>query len=149
MLERECEPTEDQMRKWIGRGASLWSDLREYLSSHYDHVPELDFAGKKYGWSMRYRKSGKTLVSLFPECGGFTVLVVLGNKEVVKIEACEKELSKKVQELFKNTDQLHDGRWLWIRPTSKADIRSITILLNAKRRPKSRGSDVMTHGGGP
>ena len=137
MLKRECEPTENQMGKWIGSRGPLWSDMREYLASHYEHPAEIDFAGKKYGWSIRYHKSGKTLVTLFPEQGGFTALIVLGNKEVSKAESCKKNLSKKVRELFENTDQLHDGRWLWIRPTSKADIKSIKILLTAKRRPKS------------
>ena len=138
MLERECEPTEDQMLKWIGRRASLWSDLRDYLASGYDHVAELDFGGKKYGWSIRYRKSGKTLVTLFPECGGFTALVVLGKKEVVKAEALLDKLSMGVRKLFGETNQLHDGRWLWLRATSKADIESIKTLLNAKRRAKLR-----------
>ena len=35
-----------------------------------------------------------------------------------------------------HADALRDGRWLWIRPTSQADIRSIQLLLSAKRRPK-------------
>ena len=106
ILNKECRPTEGQMLKWVGKRAMRWSDLREYVASHYDHPAELDFAGKKYGWSVRYRKSGKTLVTLFPERDGFTALVVLGNKEVAKIEECGKKLSKKVRELFENTDQL-------------------------------------------
>ncbi len=64
------------------------------------------------------------------------MLVVLGKKEVAKVEQLENKLSKKVQELFRNTDQLHDGRWLWIKPSSKADIKSIKVLLNVKRKPK-------------
>ena len=138
MLERECEPTENRMLKWIGSKAALWSDLREYLASHYDHLPELDFGGKKYGWSVRYRKSGKTLVTLFPERDSFTALIVLGKKEVAKAEAVFDKLSVGVQKLFQETNQLHDGRWLWIRPSSKADIESIKILLNTKRLAKQR-----------
>ncbi len=63
-------------------------------------------------------------------------MVVLGKKEVVKAEAVFDKLSVGVRKLFRETDQLHDGRWLWIRPSSKTDIESIKILLNAKRRPK-------------
>ncbi len=138
MLNKGCKPTEAEMLKCVGKRAFLWSDLREYLASGYDHVPELDFGGKKYGWSVRYRKSGKTLVTLFPECGGYTALVVLGKKEIVKAEAVLDKLSMKVRKLFRETNQLHDGRWLWLRPTSKADLESIKILLNAKRRAKLR-----------
>ena len=138
MLDKECEPTEDEILECVGRRTVLWSDLREYLASHYDHVPELDFGGKKYGWSIRYRKSNKTLVTLFPEYGGFTALVVLGKKEVVKAEAVFDKLSMRVRKLLRGTNQLHDGRWLWLRPSSKADVASIKILLNAKRRANHR-----------
>jgi len=136
MLNKECKPTKAEMLKWIGKRVMLWSDLTEYLACHYDHVTELDFWGEKYGWSICYRKSEKTLVRLFPECGGFTALVVMGKKEVVKAEAVFEKLSKKVQKLFRQTNQLHDGRWLWIRPSTKKDTESIKILLNAKRQPK-------------
>jgi hypothetical protein len=136
MLDKECKPTGDEMLKWVGKRAVLWSDLTEYLASRYEHVPELDFGGKKYGWSLRYRKNSKTLLTLFPECGGFTALVVLGKKEVVKAEAMFEKLSKRIQKLFQETNQLHDGRWLWIRPSTKKDVESIKILLNVKHRPK-------------
>jgi hypothetical protein len=116
----------------------LWSSLREHLATHYDHTPELDFGGKKYGWAIRYRKSRKTLITLFPERGGFTVLIVLGRQEAVKANAAPDELSSNVREILESTKQLHDGRWLWIRPTCKADIESIKALLSAKRRPKQR-----------
>ncbi len=39
----------------------------------------------KYIGTLRYRKSGKTLCSFFPEKDAFTVLIVLGKKEVEKI----------------------------------------------------------------
>jgi hypothetical protein len=136
MLNKECKPTEAEMLKWIGKKTVLWSDLTEYLASHYDLVTELDFWGEKHGWSISYRKSGKTLVRLFPECGGFMALVVLGKKEVVKTEAVFEKLSMRIQKLFRETKQLHDGRWLWIRPSSKADINSIKVLLSLKRQPK-------------
>jgi len=137
MLNKDTKPTEEEMTKHIGaKTKALWSSLREYLSVHYDHVPELDFGGKNYGWSIRYRKSGKTLVTLFPEYGAFTALVVLGKKEVGKTEGLLDRLSIRVRKLFQGADQRHDGRWLWIRPSSKADVESIKLLLGAKRRPK-------------
>ena len=46
------------------------------------------------------------------------------------------KLNSQVRSLFENTEQLHDGRWLWIRVLSKNDIESIKLLLHAKRKPK-------------
>jgi hypothetical protein len=137
MLNKEHKPTKVEMLRWIGKRGVYWSSLIEYLDSHYDHVQELRFWGKKYGWAIGYRRSNKTLIALIPEFGGFTALVILGKKEVFKVEAMFEKLSKKVQKLFRETKQLHDGRWLWIRPSTKKDIESIKILLNAKQRVKS------------
>lgn len=136
MLDGETEPTQDDMLNTVGECAGLWLDLLEYLETHYDHVPELDFGGKKYGWGIRYRKSGKTLITLLPETGAFTALVVLGGKEMEKVQALLDELSPEVRTLIENTQQLHDGRWLWIRPRCEADITSIKALLGTKRRPR-------------
>ena len=141
MLNKEHKPTEKEMLEWVGKRVPLWSDLTEYLASHYDHVPQLDFCGKKYGWALGYRKSSKTLVTLLPEQDGFTALVILGKKEVAKTEPVFEKLSKKVQNIFHQTKQLHDGRWLWIRPSTRKDIESIKMLLNVKRRPKPSIAD--------
>jgi hypothetical protein len=137
MLDQNTEPTEEDILRTIGERKGLWLDLLEYLETHYDHVPELDFGGKKYGWAIRYRKSGKTLVTLFPEKGAFTALVVLGRKEVEKAQPLLNDLSPGVRTLLENTQQLHDGRWLWIRPGCEEDIESVKTLLGTKRKPKA------------
>jgi hypothetical protein len=78
----------------------------------------------------------RSIVTLYPASDSLVVLVVLGQKEVAKTEAVVDKLSPNVQKLFQETDQLHDGRWLWIRPSSKPDVESIMLLLGTKRRPK-------------
>ena len=135
--DQNFELTEKQMLELLGKKARLWSSLRKYLANYYPEcVPVFTIEGKDKDYTIRYRKSGKTLVTLYPVEEALTVLVVLGKKEVAKVEQFENKLSKKIRELFRNTSQLHDGRWLWIRPSSNKDIESIKMLLTAKRRAK-------------
>ena len=139
MPNMDYEPSADEMLELLGKKATLWSDLREYLADYYPQcVPIFTLEGKDKTYTIRYRKSGKTLVTLYPASKSLTVLVVLGKKEVAKVVARQSKLSNKTRDLFNNTNQLHDGRWLWLKPTSKADLESIKILLNAKRRAKLR-----------
>lgn len=140
MLDKNTEPTEEDILRTVGERKDLWLNLQKYVETHYDFVPELDFGGKKYGWAIRYRKSGKTLITLFPEEGAFTALVVLGRKEVEKAQPLLDDLSPGVRTLFENTQQLHDGRWLWIRPNCEGDIESVKTLLGTKRKPKAEKS---------
>ena len=137
MCEKGNVPTDEEIKKFIGkRFVKDWIDLCTFLETYYDFSPETVFYGKKHGWTVRYRRSGKTLCSLFPEVGGFTVLIVLGKKEVEKVEEILYELSTNLRTQFNNTEQLHDGRWLWIRISSSASLEDIKKILQMKRKPK-------------
>jgi hypothetical protein len=139
MMDKAREPTEEEMMSYVGdRAEEAWTELRLFIEDNYDFVPETVFYGAKYGWTVRYRKSGKTLCSLFPEKGGFTVLVVLGRKEAKKALSMRDELNSGVNELLGNTEQLHDGRWLWIRILTINDVDDVKKLLQTKRKSKRR-----------
>jgi hypothetical protein len=136
MIDGSITPTEDDITKTVGKKSSLWLEIQKYLEEYYDFTPELIYYGQKYGWTLRYRKSGKTLCSLFPEKEAFTVLVVLGKKEVEKIFSIINKFNPAVRTLFEIAEQKHDGRWLWIRVLINEDVESIKVLLNVKRKPK-------------
>ena len=129
------EPSEKQMLKRIGKKGSLWKILRMYLAEQYSHEPVMSIGKKEYDWTIRYRKSGKTLVTLMPEKDGFCVLVVLGKKEIEKVKTMK--LNPFIKNIFLTAKQYHDGRWLWIRPGNQRDIASIKKLLTAKRKPEN------------
>ena len=121
--------------KDIGKSADLLSSLKAYIETHYDHEPVMKREGKDQTLAIRYRRGGKTLVTIYPQKGGFTVLVVLGKDEVKR--AKEVKLGRNVGNTYKNAKQYHDGRWLWIKPTSREDVESVKSLLAVKRKPKA------------
>ena len=135
MLDKDHQPTEQEILETIGE-TEAWLDLKKYLEENYDFEPEKVFYGKKYGWTIRYRKGRKTLCSLFPEKGAFTVLVVLGKKEAEKVISNTDNYGAGLRKLIENTEQLHDGSWLWIRVLTIEDAADIEKLLAAKRKPK-------------
>ena len=139
MLDADHTPSESDMLAAIGE-TELWLDLKGYLEQYYDFLPELIYYGKKYGWTIRYRKSGKTLISLFPEQGAFTALVVLGKKEAEKVARKLAELSPATRKLLGSEKQLHDGKWLWIRVLEPLQVEDIKLLLTTKRKPIAKAS---------
>lgn len=137
MIDKTHKPTEEEMESFIEEQArEPWLEIRRFIEDRYDLTPETIFYGTKYGWTVRYRKSGKTLCSLFPEKGGFTILIVLGKKESEKALSMRDELSSKIQKILRDMEQLHDGRWLWIRLLTTKDTDDIKKLLRIKRKPK-------------
>ena len=139
MIDKTHMQSEEEMVNFIRDQAKpAWSELRRFIEDNYDIPSETVFYGVKYGWIVRFRKSGKTLCSFFPEKGGFTVLITLGRKKSEKALSKRDELSSRMNELVRSTEQLHDGRWLRINVREEQGIDDIKQLLCLKRRPKKR-----------
>ncbi len=136
LLNKGKKPSSEEIISIIGKKSSLWLNIHDYIGEKYDFTSELVFWTKKYGWTIRYKKGSRTFGYFFPEEEAFSVLIVLGRKEVEKVELAK--LNKKVKSIFKTTEQLHDGRWLWIRVLEKSDVECIKEFLHAKRKPKKR-----------
>ena len=136
LLGKESRPGKEIIQKTIGKTAkAAWNSLQRFINKNYGLVPETVFYGSNYGWALRYRKSGKTLCCFFPEEGAFSVLIVLGRKEIEKTMNMLGEFRNSTKEIILNTPQLHDGRWLWIRIFRVDEIDDIKDLIRIKRRP--------------
>lgn len=133
-MDAEHRPTEKEILGALGSRAPLWARLTAYLAEAYAIEPTFVPPSRNYGWDVKYRKGGKTLVSLTPDEGGFTALVVLGEKEAEASR--ELELGKPVQGVFDDARQLRDGRWLFVQVESERDVEDIEKLLAVKRRPR-------------
>jgi hypothetical protein len=112
MLDKAHRPSEIDILEYLGgKAGEAWADIVSFLRTSYDFSPELDYGGTKCGWSIRYRKSSKSLCTLYPERGAFTILIVFGEKEAEQFEDHTGEFGAKFVELFKSAKQFHDGRW--------------------------------------
>ncbi len=138
MLNRDQKPTKSDIITFISNAEAIsaWNQIHEYLETHYDLLMETIYYGDNYGWVVRYRKSGRTIVSLFPEKDSFSFLIVYGKKEIDKFSAQESEFLPAIVEIFQNTKKLHDGKWLWIRVMDSANFEDLKKLLTIKRRSK-------------
>jgi hypothetical protein len=139
MLDKEHPPTEKDITDYLGRDAAeAWNDIVSFLDDSYNFTPETVFGGKKYGWGIRYRRSGKSFCTLHPEKGAFTVLIVLGGKETEQTLADLPNFSPGVANLISSAKQYHDGRWLWLRVLNKDDTVDIKRLLQIKKKPQPK-----------
>jgi hypothetical protein len=107
LLDKAHQPTEADILETIGHTAA-WLDLRQYIETRYgDWTPECKCFAKRYGWTIRYRKSGRTLCYLSPERGAFSVLIVLGKKEAEKALAMAEEFGPNARAVLEGTEQAY------------------------------------------
>lgn len=136
LLNKINRPTNQDILDTIGEKCDLWLSFLQFIEDNYDYNKELAFFSKNYGWTVRYRKSKKTLISCFPENGAFSVLLVLGQAEADKVNQIRKELNENFLSIFDDTEQLHDGRWMWIRILNGEDLETIIKVIQVKRKIK-------------
>ena len=143
MLDKEKKPERSDIASFIGQEAlEAWDEIVDFIENNYNFTPETVYGGKKYGWEIRYRRSGKSLCTLYPEKGAFTVQIVLGMKESGQATERLHEFSPEIADLITNTDQLHDGRWLWIRVPGKDTADDTKRLIQIKKKPQKNREDA-------
>jgi hypothetical protein len=135
-VDKQHQPGAEEIRAALGPALPAWEELVGFMRESYQMEVEPSFGGKNYGWNLWYRKSGKSLVSLFPQQGHLVAQVVLGREQVER--ALTLELGTYVHRAIEETPQFHDGRWLFIKIIDVEDARDVAKLIQLKRRPQKR-----------
>lgn len=91
---------------------------------HTSPVFEFSRCSMEYGWNMKYKKSGKSLCTIYPREGYFTAMVVIGRAEKERAEAILPDLSPRLKEIYEETKEGNGQRWLMI------DIEDADEVLN-------------------
>lgn len=138
MYNDQLEPTEEDMERFMEKEeiVGCWRKLNDYINRNYKTKKIIKFGGKNYGWEINYRIGSRPLISLNPERKAFTALVIFGKKEMEKFDQESQKISQKTKKLIEDTEQYHDGRWIWLRVFEEEQVDDIIKLLNIKRKPK-------------
>jgi len=132
-IDKNHHPEPDEVNQILGSVQPLWKQIVQFIANNYSMVVDFTYGGKNYGWNMWYRKSGKSLVSLYPQENAFVAQVVLGREQTEK--ALLLSLGENVSHVLHETPSLHDGRWLFIKITTDRDVVDVEQLLLLKKRP--------------
>ena len=79
---KENQPSEDEIKDFLGTQIStIFTDLDNYLRESYKINPKLAYSSCAMdnniwrGWNIKYKKSGKSLCTVYPQQGYFMVLI--------------------------------------------------------------------------
>jgi hypothetical protein len=129
-VDKANPPTMEQVLEVIGPRRPAWEELVRRVREQFNPQEEFKFYGKNYGWALRFRKSGKALVSLYPTEGSFTIQIILGGAETRKARALR--LGKHVKRIIDEAHAYPEGRWLFIPVKAGKDIKDVGQLLALK-----------------
>ena len=128
-------PTVEEVRTYVGE--SLFDDFFTELTQKEGAKPVMEFGrcSWEYGWNMKFKKSGKTLCTLYPREHFFTVMVVIGQREKAAAEALLPALALELGEIYRNAKEGNGQRWLMVDWKGDADVsRGALALIRLRNR---------------
>ena len=88
------------------------------------------------GWNLKFKKSGKTLCTLYAKEGYFRALTVVGRREKEFVEAILPECTAELQTLYRQTPEGNGQRWLIMEITEQNELyRDLLRLIQIRKRP--------------
>ena len=86
------------------------------------------------GWNVKFKKSGRSLCTIYPRESCFTVMVVVGRREKEAVEAVLPECTSQVRETYTQTREWNGQRWLLIDLEDEdAVYRDVLRLIEIRR----------------
>jgi hypothetical protein len=133
-------PSDEDIREYLDEVKFIWDELTGYIEETYQIKPQIHYSKcfAQPGWNVKYKKSSKSLCTLYPMAGYFIALVIVGPKEeeevIIGMDAGL--FTTYVKELYNKTAYSAMGRWLMIEVKDKAVLNDIKHLLTIRVRPK-------------
>lgn len=130
MLNKQVEPTIEQMADHCGKQAQLFTFLNDWLSDMYGTLQKVTFPyGNKYGWAVNHRIKQKLICNIFAEKDAFTVMVGLSN---FQFETIYEKLNKYTQDYIDDKYSCGDGGWIHYQVTCNEHFDDIKKILTVK-----------------
>ena len=111
-----------------------WDNVYNLIKQYYNLNEEWYTAGKQ-GYELKFRKSNKTIVSLFPRKESIGLMIIFGKAEREKFDNQSPNYSKAITFEYNNAKTFHDGKWvMWQLPNKDLTDKLIEII-SFKRKP--------------
>ena len=132
-------PSEEEIISLVGKTLyDIWISLTESIDAKYEMERLWNSGGKMWKYEYKYRRGGKTLCALYARenCIGF--MVVFGQEERAKFEACRDSYSKETQKVYDEAQTYRDGKWIMFEPKDTSLFDDFIKILSIKRKPNKK-----------
>ena len=129
-------PVAEDIEQYMNQPARLlWEDFNYFIQDIYKTSPKIDYSkcSAKPGWNVKYKKTGKSLCTLYPEKDRFIALIVVTLGLVPVIEGMASEFEPEVMQVIKSTKPLNGTLWLMLAVENEASLGNIKKLLLMKQ----------------
>ncbi len=136
LFNKENEPSNQEIKEFVD--TPLYDDLDNYLRETYKVQPKLFYSscsmdnGYWKGWNIKYKKSGKSLCTLYPKQGFFAALITVSAKQISEDDVLILLRSDYMKDLFVRTKAGTNGKSLPIEVRNKNILRDVKTLIELR-----------------
>lgn len=106
------------------------------IKTKYNCNEKIEFSSCswEFGWNIKFKKSGKTLCTIYPKKHYFRVLIVIGEREKEVVESIFLDFTPELRHIYEQTKTGNGQKWLIIDLKVKDNIYSDLFHLIDIRR---------------
>lgn len=108
------------------------------IEEKYKAAKTLEFSRCSWmpGWNIKFKRSGRSLCTVYPFKGYFTVLVVEGRAERPQFELLLPGLCEQIQNIYRMTEEGNGQRWLMFELDAEDEVYKGVMELIGIRSKK-------------
>jgi hypothetical protein len=127
--DKSKKPSAGDLERMLGRTSAHWNNLKTHIAAEYAPLDDTwNFAGAKWGWSLRLKQKKRTVLYMTPRKGHFLVGFVLGERAVKATH--DSDLPDAILAVIDEAKKYAEGRGVRIEIRNKRDLE-ITKKLAA------------------
>jgi hypothetical protein len=129
--EKSRQPSREELTEALGASAGLWDELIAHITDACAPIVEVwNFAGARFGWSLRLKHRDRILLYMTPKTGMFLLGCVLGEKAAAA--AREQDAPERVLALLEEAPRYAEGRGIRMPVSTAADLEAARVLAALK-----------------
>jgi len=138
-MDRPIKPY-SQVKAMLKKASPAWEKLTGHIRCHYilDELWDEGNPTHKHYNNLRFRRGGKTLITLCVRDGYFIACIVFGKTERERFERQRKQFGEATCKEYDETETHHDGKWLAFEVHDDSLIDDIIRMLPIKRKPNRK-----------
>lgn len=139
LQDKSCCPTLEEIGGYIRTPVFL--QFCSQMKEGFQCKEKIEFSSCSWepGWNIKFKKSGKTLCTIYPRESYFTVMVVVGRKEKETLEAILPECTAQIREIYDRTEEGNGQKWLMIDLEDQDKMyRDVFRLIEIRRGQPAR-----------
>jgi len=132
------EPSNNQVKEFVG--ASFFDDLVDYLQEECKVKPKQFYSdcsmdnGIWKGWNVKYKKSGKSLCTIYPKQGHFLALLPIGSREMDEAALVVATCSDYTQKLYAQSASGYHGKSLAFEVQNQNIVDDMKKLIAVRKK---------------